>query len=202
MRALGLLRLKSELMRERARSRCRRRRSVPLKVDLEGVEGDAALSSLEEASVSLGRRTVSVLEETKMGVLPGAPTGNLGTGTRGLDEVVGSTSTTVLSVSSDFFSSLFLLLNFWSWSLCLSFRRALKGLGLLNLRLGMILIPEGFSVTAWDALTTAPLELTFAGLMLEADAGLMLLTLLLLNLVRPRLALTREALPTLEAWLG
>lgn len=84
----------------------------------------SATSLLESlVSTSLGRRlNVSVLEETKMGVRPGGPEGNLG----GVMERPAGFSVGLLVFC--------LLLNCWSLCFCRSLSLALNGEGLRSLK--------------------------------------------------------------------
>ena len=141
---VGRLRLKSDSIRERARSRS----AWILLGTLMELPDCSGLSPSEAAEVtSLGLRLMfSVLDETKMGVLrPGMPTGKRGG--VGAALVVSAVVVSTSLESSTFFSCLPLLpfLSRRRLCLCLSFNRALKGLGLRRLRPAMMEGPAGSS---------------------------------------------------------
>ena len=183
--------MKRLLMRARARSRLARVRSKLLL----GVLNDVVSASVAAAAGALLlsatglREKVSVLAETKMGVLPGIPAGNLGMGISGLGVVV----VVVTSLGSRGLKSSFLELSLsrFNWLLCLSRSLCLKGLGRRNRRLEMI---EGLLGSTSEAAV---------GLM-EADAApptleARMLERLLLNLAAPRLKkLAREDVVSAE----
>jgi hypothetical protein len=122
--------LNSELILDRARSRCSRRRSA-FSDDSEP-DSAAVVESEEDTSFGL-REKVSVRAETKMGVRPGMPAGKRGTG-----GVTRSDSS--LGVSSLLAAALVSCsaLDFWrssnSCCFCFSLRRCLYGEGLRFLR--------------------------------------------------------------------
>lgn len=149
--------------------------------------------SIDESALTLGRLTVSVWEEMKMGA-PTPPTppgglGKLGMGTVGLSF---SSAAAVGRAATRFF-----LRRVASRSACSSLKRALKGLGLRNL-MGLIFTAEDLSELAdgWKVaeprLTTTLLGEMLASTLLLASCGLAEL----LNLFRPllsRLELARKA---------
>ena len=117
----------------------------------------------------------SVREETKMGVRPGMPTGNLGGVMLGLGAGVVEGASGWLSSSSSASSLESVLprvLSLWRLALCLSFSLALKGLGLLKLRPEMMEGRLGFRAIS-EAEVGAML------LLREERLGLMLLLLML-----------------------
>ena len=117
----------------------------------------------------------SVREETKMGVRPGMPTGNLGGVMLGLGAGVVEGASGWLSSSSSASSLESVLprvLSLWRLALCLSFSLALKGLGLLKLRPEMIEGRLGF-------LAISEAEVGAMLLLRDERLGLMLLLLML-----------------------
>ena len=117
----------------------------------------------------------SVREETKMGVRPGMPTGNLGGVMLGLGAGVVEGASGWLSSSSSASSLESVLprvLSLWRLALCLSFSLALKGLGLLKLRPEMMEGRLGF-------LAISEAEVGAMLLLREERLGLMLLLLML-----------------------
>ena len=117
----------------------------------------------------------SVREETKMGVRPGMPTGNLGGVMLGLGAGVVEGASGWLSSSSSASSLESVLprvLSLWRLALCLSFSLALKGLGLLKLRPEMIVGRLGF-------LAISEAEVGAMLLLRDERLGLMLLLLML-----------------------
>ena len=117
----------------------------------------------------------SVREETKMGVRPGMPTGNLGGVMLGLGAGVVEGASGWLSSSSSASSLESVLprvLSLWRLALCLSFSLALKGLGLLKLRPEMMEGRLGF-------LAISEAEVGAILLLREERLGLMLLLLML-----------------------
>ena len=117
----------------------------------------------------------SVREETKMGVRPGMPTGNLGGVMLGLGAGVVEGASGWLSSSSSASSLESVLprvLSLWRLALCLSFSLALKGLGLLKLRPEMMEGRLGF-------LAISEAEVGAMLLLRDERLGLMLLLLML-----------------------
>ena len=117
----------------------------------------------------------SVREETKMGVRPGMPTGNLGGVMLGLGAGVVEGASGWLSSSSSASSLESVLprvLSLWRLALCLSFSLALKGLGLLKLRPEMMEGRLGF-------LAISEAEVGAMLLLREERLGLMPLLLML-----------------------
>jgi hypothetical protein len=140
----------------------------------------------------LGLDNFSVREETKMGVVPGLPTGNLGTGTDD-DDDDDTSAVALVDVVDDPSSLADWLLRCSSCCFCLSFSLAWKGLGLLSRRLGMMAgASEDPSSSAGVNVGGTSLGRTTAA---DEELGEMLLLLLelstaplvLLNLLLPRL---------------